>query len=494
MTRSLIVYAGNDPAYLGIVWEISRDILQAGGTPVAMDLTAVSSGMGDEYNRKVLSFFRVRSPENVFAGVLEEAGIDQIEVAARVNNSSLPRRAIPEAAQSNIDLAVTSALISYARDPQPNEGARTWSRLKRLMETAARQTFFLVTETLELQPEIDTIYVANGRFPHQQAVIEAARLARKELRFYEKGEDAAHFWSEDHSALDRTKTQSNVDTTLANLSDAAAVALGQEWMTARSVPGSPMNIYARFFEESDPDEVVDNGESRTVIGLFTSSQDEFAALGPEWHLDEWLDQWRAFDHVLSHLESPGVDFYLRVHPNFATKSHASFVREKEHIAELQSRHPALSIIWHDEKVNSYELLGQTDAVVVWDSTIGLEASGRGIPAWELAASYYDLYADVRQWFGPGSSPTVAELLYVVDVRRTHRFMAYLAARYHSLSTDGLAMQERLRVPASLGSRLAAVAGTGGAPTIAVGIASILDSFRHRRMAINFTALRRWTKK
>jgi hypothetical protein len=191
------------------------------------------------------------------------------------------------------------------------------------------------------------------------------------------------------------------------------------------------------------------------------------------------------------LEQFDFDFYLRVHPNFATKSDASFKRERACLLKLQRDHPSLRVIWHDEQVNSYALLGGTDIVVVWDSTIGLEASGRGIPVWELAASYYDLYADVRQWFSPSADPPPDELDYVVDLPRTHRFMAYLALRHDSLPSDALAFQTSLRPSNRIAARLAALATTGGAPTLAVAFASVADAMRHRRFVINLTAARRF---
>ena len=217
---------------------------------------------------------------------------------------------------------------------------------------------------------------------------------------------------------------------------------------------------------------------------------EFAALGPEWHVQEWGDQWEAFDAVLSHLSQFDFSFYLRVHPNFATKSHASFFREKAHIEKLQGRHPALKVIWHDEQVNSYTLLNQTDVVVVWDSTIGLEASGRGLPVWELAASYFDLYADVREWFGPAIKPSREEIEFAVDTDRAHRFMAYLELREPQLSKEAVDVRATLFPKVGVGLRIANVVSTGGAPTIMIGLASILDAMRHRRFAINRIAVRK----
>jgi hypothetical protein len=260
-------------------------------------------------------------------------------------------------------------------------------------------------------------------------------------------------------------------------------------MNGRSSRGSESNIYSRFF--GDETSELEVAPHRKVIGLFTSSQDEFAALGPEWHIQDWTDQWIAFDHVLNTLEPSGFAFYLRIHPNFTTKSHASFVRESGQIEELLRKHPNIRVIWHDEQVNSYSLIASTDVVVVWDSTIGLEASGRGVPVWELAASYYDLYTDIRQWFRSEDAPASEALEYVVDQAKAWRFMAYLALRDSPLPAEALAIRNSLLPKNGAGTRLAQLLSSGGAPGPAVAVSSIIDTVRHRNGMINSLALSRF---
>ena len=483
MTKSLLVYSGNDPQYLAIVWHLARTGREEGNAMVLLDLSGLLSGVGNAYNRPWLRASRRPEPDALFRTIAEGDGFEVLD--GRSVAKTLLLADVPDPAASGIAEAVHSALVSYARDPLPPTNRRlgTWTRLQRTLTAGSRKAFQVVAEVLADDPEIATVYVANGRFPHQRAAIEATRLAGRTIMFYEKGDKPNSFWLESHSTLDREATQSNVDAVLGARSQGDGAQVGVDWMNGRARPGNASNIYSRFFTDSGrPATSVDG--ARTVVGLFTSSQDEFAALGPEWHVQDWRDQWDGFDHVLSHLESAGHDFYLRVHPNFTTKSHASFVRERENVLELARKHPSLSVIWHDEQINSYALVGQTDVVVVWDSTIGLEASGRGVPVWELAASYYDLYADVRQWFGPGDDPSPAELQYEVDAARAHRFMGYLVLRDTDLPRDALELRDRLTPANGFLLRMAGVAAAGGAPTTAIAVASIVDAARHRRFAIN----------
>lgn len=476
------MFYGNSPQYLAIVAEV-LDLAATGGVhPVALGVSPVMLGLGDEYNRGALRASRRQSPDADYSRILSDRGVEVLGV------NDFPVAGVIDAdILERLRETTRGALISYARDPLPKTTRGHYARIDKRMLAASLAVFHAVSGLLAQRTDISRVYVLNGRFPYQRAVIEAAEQFGREVWHYEKGEKPDTYWLADHSTLDRTATQSSVDAVLASHTSVDALKLGTAWMNRRSSRGSSTNIYSRFFADNEQSESADR--KRKLVGIFTSSQDEFAALGPEWHVEEWADQWAAYEHVLSRLADSDYDFYLRVHPNFATKSHASFVREGANLRALQARHPSLRIYWHDEVVNSYALVAESDAVIVWDSTIGLEASGRGIPVWELAASYYDLYTDVHSWFGPSSGPEFDSLEFKVDPERAQRFMAYLDVREPDLSAASVALRESLSPSPGIGLTLTNLASSGGAPTVIVAMRSIADATRHRRSAINRIAVR-----
>lgn len=485
MARPLIVHYGNDPAYLAIVWELARLEDEAGRAPVLLDLTDVLSGIGDATNRRVLRLAPGSQPDERFGDAMRDAGFTTYAAASLAARGGSYE--FDTAATEAIRETTHSAIVSFSRDPEPEVRRGVYRRLQRDLLRGASKTYRAVSVLLADHPDIDEVYVMNGRFPHQRAVLEAARAAGRRIRHYEKGEQPDTYWNSPHSTLDRHATQGSVDEVLEPYGPDEALRLGRTWMERRVSGGT--NIYSRFF---DADDAGQSGGDERVIGFFTSSQDEFAALGPEWHVESWADQYEAFETVLDAVAGAGYRAYLRVHPNFATKSHASFLREGARIRALQQRYPDVTIIWHDEKVNSYALVGSTDVVVVWDSTIGLEASARGKPVWEMAASYYDLYADVRPWFGHESTPEARALEYVVDPERAIRFMGYLEVREPALSADAVAFRSTLLPANGPALRLAQLLSTGGAPRVGIALRSIVDVVRHRRASINAKAARQFT--
>jgi hypothetical protein len=477
---------GNDPLYLGITWQLIRLAEEAGETPIVLDVTDVLGGLGDAINRRALKLFGIESPDTKFYDLVRKAGYEVLKGSSTFQEgAAFP---LSPTAQEGIRETTRSALISYSRDPLPPTSHGLWKKLENELGAAANRSFQSVCGILAARPDIDTVCVLNGRFPYQRAVLEAGLANDKRIMHFEKGEKPDTYWFADHSTLDRVVTQESVDDVLAHLSPDEALSLGKNWMERRSARGSS-NIYSRFFAEGNTE--ISRSSKAKVIGLFSSSQDEFAALGPEWHVQDWQDQLLAFDHVLNHFEKHGFEFYLRVHPNFATKSHASFLREREKIEKLGRDHPSLRIIWHDEQVSSYSLIDETDIVVVWDSTIGLEAYGRGKPVWELAASYYDLYTKIPQWFGHASSPEIKSLEQHIDVERALRFMAYLDIREPDLSVESVHVRDSITPNPSLGLRIANLLSSGGAPRPRIAIRSIADSIRHRRPSINAVAAKKY---
>ena len=55
----------------------------------------------------------------------------------------------------------------------------------------------------------------------------------------------------------------------------------------------------------------------------------------------------------------------------------------------------MQVVWPEDSVNSYELAEKSERIVVFGSTIGLEASCMGKSVWCTGNSIYDRICDVR---------------------------------------------------------------------------------------------------
>jgi CDP-glycerol glycerophosphotransferase (TagB/SpsB family) len=142
-----------------------------------------------------------------------------------------------------------------------------------------------------------------------------------------------------------------------------------------------------------------------------------------WTIDSWAHQFEAFDLMMSILEKSGVDLILRLHPNLGSKSRRYFLREVRDVKTLAANHPTLKVYWHNDSVNSYDLITSADYVIVERSTIGVEASMLGKPVWVTQASQWDLIADIRQVLEPSGVTTELMKPWSPDPHPAQKFAA-----------------------------------------------------------------------
>lgn len=120
------------------------------------------------------------------------------------------------------------------------------------------------------------------------------------------------------------------------------------------------------------------------IVIFNSSEDEFCAVGNEWEkLKIFATQMDGIIALVEHYkDDPTKHFTLRVHPNLKDLPY------KYHLNLYKLNYPNLSVIPAWDQISSYSLLDAADKVVVFGSTMGIEASYWNKPVICLGPSFY----------------------------------------------------------------------------------------------------------
>lgn len=124
--------------------------------------------------------------------------------------------------------------------------------------------------------------------------------------------------------------------------------------------------------------------SKKNIVVFNSSTDEIAAIGDEWDAYQLFEsQYDALDYILSKL-TDDYHVYLRIHPNLAN------VQQKHHtdLYKLEEKYCNVTIIPPTSPISSYALLDIADKVLVFGSTMGVEACYWGKPVVLVGAAFY----------------------------------------------------------------------------------------------------------
>ena len=483
MQTAVILISSRDPGYLRIWEHIARRELVGGRQVVMLDATGIAAAPVDSYHRGVLRLGRLPYPGHDRRERFEALGasVRRIEEFLEPGDD----RPLDDDAEAELAIAVGSVMASYFRNDLPDPRRRRVRRMQAAVRDEGRRVFAGVSRAVPLLAPGGVVFVPNGRAPSQRMAALATRRVGAGLLHIEKGESPDAAFLRPYSPHDRLASQESIAEVLAGLSRAQIRSIAEDWMRRRDPGADSRNQFASLWDSAS---VTPFPRDATVVGFFTSSQDEFQSLGPDWEHQEWTSQLEAFDAAITHLEANGMSCYLRVHPNLATKSHAYFRRERSQLRALAAKHPTLRVIWHDDPVNSYALLEASDGVVVWTSTIGLEASARGLPVWALANSRYGMTADITEVFSAAALARAPLEPRVINTDGAHDFIAYLVLRDEQLTREYRSWLPWDEAKPPLPAKIAAVLASGGAPYARDAVASVFDNYRHRRLRANLRHL------
>lgn len=354
---------------------------------------------------------------------------------------------LPAPVASELTDAVFSDLVTYLRSDDIDITRGHARRVSRVMTKKATELYFALTELLGGET-FDQVYVPNGRVPEQRLALEACKSRSVPVLYYEIGRARPHaFYAGKTQVHDREATQAEIPEVLDGLSPDEIEKLATQWLEERTSAGSVLNVYSAGWHQAD--NTTPSSSSRAVF--FSSSVDEFASYGAAWKLDQWDSQYQAFDAIMTVLQGQGVACTLRVHPNLTNKSPEYFGREVAEIHRLARQHPDLRVLWHNEPVNSYCLVAESEFIFVGRSTLGLESSLMGKCVWTTTAARYDTVADIRQVMSPHDVTEENLSLWSVDPSGAQRFVAYWAVQDHPFrwGEDSWSTWDSFRTPPGL---------------------------------------------
>ena len=121
-----------------------------------------------------------------------------------------------------------------------------------------------------------------------------------------------------------------------------------------------------------------------LASIFTSSIDEEVAC-PSWNYDDVENLTKRTIALSNYLMARGYQVMVVIHPNAMNKSWTDLSLQ---IRSLAQNGVAFVPPWSD--LSSYKILSDSDLVVTWRSTIGLEAAACGKELLVISDSHFDL--------------------------------------------------------------------------------------------------------
>lgn len=292
-----------------------------------------------------------------------------------------------------IEQSIKSSLMSLLGTDRPLKFAPLSLILrKKLLWQAEYSTHFI--KELLYQNHYCCVIVPNGRFPTQAGALYVAQKKEIPTLIYERGFAENTYYLSDARPQDFYALVKDAEKYKPSnlLLEEARI-----WFESRQIRGGKnpfSNRWSRKLQTQKSysyDTEVSGGLVKT-LSIFTSSQDEFWALGKLWPKPLWNDQFEAFQWIIRQTLSltPKLNrIILRMHPNTLNKSPGYILREALNVKSIRKSFPNIQVVWPQSKINSYSIVKSSDLVCVWDSTIGVEAMFLGKPTLYLAKSLFE---------------------------------------------------------------------------------------------------------
>ena len=282
----------------------------------------------------------------------------------------------------DIGYSALSSTISQTRDPDLNPVEHA-DKIEKFMESSYQVYRTLRTRFSQNRP--DVVYVFNGRFAAMRAVLRACQAEGVDCRIHERGCTSQHYqiW-ENHLphdiAYQRQRMKDHWERAEpTNEREKKAT----EWFEGR-VKRVETN-WISFVKGQEEGRLPDGWDARRKnIAIFTTSEDEFAAIDDCWDGVLYPNQCNAITEIAGAFlkKDPNVMLTVRMHPNLTNVDNARNQRMKG------LSFPNLRVVLPETKVDSYHLMQQSDTVVTFGSTMGIEAVFWNKPSVLLGPCFY----------------------------------------------------------------------------------------------------------
>ena len=288
----------------------------------------------------------------------------------------------------SIGLACLSSYVSFTRNLYPLIDEHFITYFDNLLRNSALQCDLIESVIDKLKP--DCIYGYNGRFLDSRPVWEIAKNnaipfglleAQYTFSFCNKilfNNDTPH----SIPSIDKNFIQKLWDTSDIELDEKKI--LGSEFYERRrkALPAGD-----KIYTKNQKIGLIPDGwdSSKKNIVIFTSSEDEFVAIGEEFEkFSIFPSQIAGIQELVDRfINDPQIQFYLRIHPNLLNVEY-SYHKKLYELAKYSN----LKIIEPQSVISSYSLIDNSDIVVVFGSTIGVEAAYWGKPTILLSGAMY----------------------------------------------------------------------------------------------------------
>lgn len=235
---------------------------------------------------------------------------------------------------------------------------------------------------------IDVIYNFNGRHIYNRAVMDVALssdILLYNVELPRSGGAIEHFKNVlPHSIKYKQKLFAEAWED-SKLSEEEKIETASEYFQIRR-SGSKINATS-FTEDQNKNSLPKEVDyTRSTVVLYTSSDDEFAALGKEFSNPYFKEQNEGIFYVaeLFNDKFPDQNLIIRIHPNFA-KVDFDYARK---VNILNGKYKNVFLVKPESKIDSYALMDVAEKIITFGSSITTEATFCEKPVIMLGKTFF----------------------------------------------------------------------------------------------------------
>lgn len=387
--KIIIIEFGNTTPHLETALEIGKRHLERGDQVFFYFLgQSVPYKEGLRITRRRASLYFCKLPERRGAQLL------RCENFKYIDNIALPRKIVTPPKFDTIKdlmsfrwrgfdagMAAASSLISLTSDSNPDMSEHN-ELISKMISSYASVYSFVEQLVLDLNP--DAVYTFNGRFCNNRAVLRACEHSGVQIHLHERGCNKDKFVVYDHLPHDQNKIEDSMVKAWARAQDTTTRDnIARQFFEDRR-NGTPKDWHS-FTSLQTKGTLPSLPHGKRICTYFSSSDDEFVAVGEIFKSKGWPDQMAAVLDLIAVFSGRQDDhLILRLHPHLLKKSRKDLDRW---LALSRIQH--ITVIPPDSEVSSYTLLDNSSVVFSFGSTVGIEAVYWGIPSVLLGPSFYE---------------------------------------------------------------------------------------------------------
>ena len=246
----------------------------------------------------------------------------------------------------------------------------------------------------------DQVFLFNGRFSETYPIVSYCKFHKKSFYTLEVGSTKQKYeMYKNHLPHSIIARKENMWTLWNNAPD-TKYKIAEKWFTDK-ILGQHKDD-KNYTENQKKYLLPDNfNKNKINISFFNSSEDEMKAI-EEWQHDIYSTQNEAIKAIVEHfLPQQKIHFYLRMHPNLANLNNTQ-VNDA-----LNLQYNNLTIIPSSDPIDTYALIDNSDIIISFGSTVGIEATYKNKISIMLGKSFY---SDLDAVYEPKSFNEVFDLI------------------------------------------------------------------------------------